>query len=306
MIGVSWGGFAALQMAARHPEQLRGVVPIHASDDRYADDVHYIGGCVSAMDMSQWATSMLAYLNQPPDPLVVGDGWRQAWLERLDGAKPFIEPWLSHQRRDAYWQQGSACEDYGAIRCPVFAVGGWSDGYRDMVFRVLEHVRSPVRGLIGPWGHTSPEDGAPGPAIGFLQECVRFFAASLDGAENGFFDEPRLISYMQEPVAPAGSYAQAAGEVGGRRAVAVAGGRGMDACASEPSRCDQSAAAIKRPGACAVCRPRASTAASGAVTEVPRTSRSTSVPTTERRCAGTASRSPSASSCSGAARPNSS
>ncbi len=211
MIGVSWGGFAALQMAARTVESLRGVVAIHASDDRYADDVHYVGGCVSAMDMSQWATSMLAYLNQPPDPRVVGAGWRQAWLERMDGAKPFIEPWLSHQRRDAYWQQGSACEDYGAIKCPVFAVGGWGDGYRDMVFRVVEHVRSPVRGLIGPWGHTSPEAGAPGPAIGFLQECVRFFAASLDGTKNGFFEEPQLISYMQEPVAPAGSYRQRPG-----------------------------------------------------------------------------------------------
>jgi putative CocE/NonD family hydrolase len=211
MIGVSWGAFAALQMAARNVEQLRGVVAIHGSDDRYADDVHYVGGCVSAMDMSQWATSMLAYLNQPPDPQVVGEGWRQAWLARLGGARPFIEPWLSHQRRDGYWRQGSACEDYGAIRCPVFAVGGWSDGYRDMVFRVVEHVRGPVRGLIGPWGHTSPEQGTPGPAIGFLQECVRFFAASLDGVDNGFFDEPRLISYMQEPVAPAGSYAERSG-----------------------------------------------------------------------------------------------
>ncbi len=211
MIGVSWGGFAALQMAARHPEQLRGVVPIHASDDRYSDDVHYIGGCLSAMDMSQWATSMLAYLNQPPDPAVVGPSWREAWRERLEKARPFIEPWLSHQRRDGYWRQGSACEDYGAIRCPVFAVGGWSDGYRDMVFRVVEHVPGPVRGLIGPWGHTCPETGKPGPAIGFLQECVRFFAASLDGADNGFFDEPRLISYMQEPVAPAGSYAERPG-----------------------------------------------------------------------------------------------
>ena len=211
MIGVSWGGFACLQMAARHPEQLRGIVPIHASDDRYADDVHYIGGCVSAMDMSQWATSMLAYLNQPQDPQVVGDGWRQAWLDRLEGAKAFIEPWLGHQRRDAYWQQGSACEDYGAIRCPVFAVGGWSDGYRDMVFRMVEHVRGPVRGLIGPWGHTSPERGAPGPAIGFLQECVRFFAASLDGVDNGFFEEPQLISYMQEPVAPVGTYPERPG-----------------------------------------------------------------------------------------------
>jgi putative CocE/NonD family hydrolase len=211
MIGISWGGFAALQLAARHPEHLRGVVPIHASDDRYADDVHYIGGCVSAMDMAQWATSMLAYLNQPPDPAVVGSSWRELWLERMRDARAFIEPWLGHQRRDEYWQQGSACEDYSTIQCPVFAVGGWGDGYRDMVLRVVEHVRTPVRGLIGPWSHTDPTSGAPGPAIGFLPECVRFFAASLDGADNGFFDEPRLISYMQDPVAPAGCYPQRAG-----------------------------------------------------------------------------------------------
>jgi putative CocE/NonD family hydrolase len=211
MIGVSWGAFAALQMAARAPEPLRGIVPIHGSDDRYTDDVHYVGGCVSGMDMSQWATSMLAYLNQPPDPLAVGPNWRELWLERLQSATAWIEPWLGHQRRDAYWRQGSACENYGAIRCPIFAVGGWGDGYRDMVFRVIENVSSPVRGLIGPWGHLSPESGRPGPAIGFLQEVVRFFAASLDGAENGFFDEPRLISYLQEPVAPAGSYRERAG-----------------------------------------------------------------------------------------------
>jgi putative CocE/NonD family hydrolase len=206
MIGVSWGGFAALQLAARAPAALRGVVAIHASDDRYSDDVHYIGGCVSAMDMPQWATSMLAYLNQPPDPAVVGDGWRAEWHRRLDGASLFIDPWLRHQRRDGYWRQGSACEHYDAIRCPVFAVGGWSDGYRDMVLRIVERVSAPVRGLIGPWGHTSPEHGAPGPAIGFLQECVRFFDASLDEVANGFFERPRLISYLQEPVAPAGSY----------------------------------------------------------------------------------------------------
>ncbi len=196
MIGVSWGAFAGLQMASRAPEHLRGVVAIHGSDDRYSDDVHYVGGCVSGMDMSQWATSMLAYLNQPPDPLVVGPEWRELWFERLRTATAWIEPWLGHQRRDAYWQQGSACESYSAIRCPIFAVDGWGDGYRDMVFRVLENVETPVRGLIGPWGHLSPEHGRPGPAIGFLQECLRFFAASLDDAENGFFDEPRLISYM--------------------------------------------------------------------------------------------------------------
>jgi putative CocE/NonD family hydrolase len=211
MIGVSWGAFAALQMAARAPAQLKGIVPIHGSDDRYADDVHYVGGCVSAMDMAHWATSMMAYLNQPPDPEVVGAGWREMWHERLENATFLAQPWLTHQRRDDYWRGGSACENYGGIACPVFAVGGWSDGYRDMVLRVLESVSAPVRGLIGPWGHTCPEDGKPGPAIGFLQECVRFFEAALDGVDNGFLEGPRLISYMQEPVAPAGSYRVRAG-----------------------------------------------------------------------------------------------
>jgi uncharacterized protein len=61
MIGISWGGFSALQAAARNPPALRGIVAIHASDDRYADDVHYIGGCVLASDMVHWSACMTAY-----------------------------------------------------------------------------------------------------------------------------------------------------------------------------------------------------------------------------------------------------
>ena len=139
MIGVSWGGFAALQAAARNPPALRGIVPIHASDDRYADDVHYFGGCVLATDMVHWSACMTAFLAQPPDPAVVGDGWRDAWRERVEAMEPWVRTWLAHQRRDDYWRQGSACERHAEIACPVFAVGGWSDGYRDMVLRMVEH-----------------------------------------------------------------------------------------------------------------------------------------------------------------------
>jgi len=202
MTGVSWGGFAALQAAARNPPALKGIAPIHASDDRYADDVHYFGGCVLATDMLHWSTCMAAYVGQPPDPAVAGDDWRERWAERIASMEPWVATWLAHQRRDAYWRQGSACERYAVIACPVFAIGGWSDGYRDMVLRMLEHVRAPVRGLIGPWGHSSPESGSPGPAIGFLQELVRFFDAALKGEENGFFDEPALVSYLQERIGP--------------------------------------------------------------------------------------------------------
>src|SRR3954454_16589204 len=202
MIGVSWGGFAALQAAARRPPALRGVVAIHATDDRYAADGHYIGGCVLASDMVHWSACMAAYVGPPPDPAVVGDGGRDAWRERVERMEPWVATWLAHQRRDDYWRQGSACEHYDRIACPVFAVGGWVDGYRDSVLRLLEHVRAPVRGLIGPWGHTWPERGAPGPAIGFLQECLRFFDAALKGADNGFLDEPALVSWMQERIGP--------------------------------------------------------------------------------------------------------
>ena len=197
MIGVSWGGFAALQAAARNPPALRGIVAIHASDDRYADDVHYIGGCVLASDMVHWSGCMTAYVAQPPDPDVVGEDWRGAWRERIEALEPWVATWLAHQRRDDYWRDGSACERYAEITCPVFAVGGWVDGYRDMVLRVAANIRAPFRGLIGPWGHTWPERGAPGPAIGFLQEVVRFFDCALKGVANGFFDEPRLTTWMR-------------------------------------------------------------------------------------------------------------
>ena len=143
MTGVSWGGFACVQAAARTPPALKAIAPLHFTDDRYADDVHYRGGCVLGLDMLQWAVSMEAYRAQPPDPAIVGEAWRARWRERLDGHEPFIAPWLGHQRRDDYWRVGSACEHYERITCDVFAIGGWVDGYRDAVLRMLEHVPGP-------------------------------------------------------------------------------------------------------------------------------------------------------------------
>ena len=59
MLGISWGGFNGLQVAARRPPALKAVISMCASDDRYADDVHYVGGCVLAVDMLPWAATML-------------------------------------------------------------------------------------------------------------------------------------------------------------------------------------------------------------------------------------------------------
>ena len=140
MIGVSWGGFSALQAAARNPPALRGIVAIHASDDRYADDVHYVGGCVLASDMVHWSACMTAYWASRPIPRSSARAGARRGASGWRRCEPWVATWLAHQRRDEYWRQGSACEHYAEIDCPVFAVGGWVDGYRDSVLRLVENV----------------------------------------------------------------------------------------------------------------------------------------------------------------------
>jgi putative CocE/NonD family hydrolase len=107
MFGISWGGFNSLQVAARRPPALGAIITVCSTDDRYADDVHYMGGCLLGVDMLPWASTMLAFNARPPDPANVGERWREMWLERLAQTPPFVETWLSHQRHDAYWKHGS-------------------------------------------------------------------------------------------------------------------------------------------------------------------------------------------------------
>jgi len=202
MMGISWGGFNALQIAARRPPALKAIVSICSTDDRYADDVHYIGGTLLTAGLG-WAFFFLGTMCLPPDPMLVGDNWRAMWLERLENVPLFLEPWLQHQGRDAYWKHGSVCEDYGAIQCPVFAVGGWTDGYTNAIPRLLESLSVPRKGLIGPWAHAYPHFALPGPQIGFLQEMLRWWDYWLKGIDTGVMDEPMLRAWMTNSVRPA-------------------------------------------------------------------------------------------------------
>ncbi|MBE0527635.1 MAG: CocE/NonD family hydrolase, partial [Thermoleophilia bacterium] len=172
------------------------------TDDRYADDVHYKGGCVLATDLLHWSTCMLQWQCQPPHEAAVGARWRELWEQRLAANRPWIHTWLAHQRRDAYWKHGSVCEDYAAIEIPVYAVGGWTDGYTNSVVRLLEGLPGPRKGLIGPWPHAFPHYATPGPAIGFLQEALRWWDFWLKGVETGVMDEPMLRVWMQDATPP--------------------------------------------------------------------------------------------------------
>ncbi|MDQ0954379.1 putative CocE/NonD family hydrolase [Streptomyces phaeochromogenes] len=205
MMGISWGAFAALQVAARRPASLRAIVISSFTDDRYSDDMHYMGGAMLSDNLAE-AGTMFAYATCPPDPSAVGGRWREMWHERLDAAQPWVLNWLRHQRRDSYWRHASVCEDYAAVRCPVLASSGWADGYSNAVTRLLAHLDVPRKGLIGPWSHKYPHLGEPGPAIGYLQEVVRWWDHWLKGADNGAMDGPMLRAWMQDSVPPSTSY----------------------------------------------------------------------------------------------------
>ena len=201
MIGISWGGFNGLQVAARRPPALKAVVSIASTVDRYADDVHYMGGCL-LNDTLDWGGYFFTCGALPPDPEIVGHNrWKDIWKHRLDNLDCYPMIWMEHQRRDAFWKHGSVCEDYSRIEIPVLNVSGWADGYTAAVFRCVENLPG-AKGIAGPWGHRYPQSGVPGPAIGFLQECDRWFGRWLKGKKTGVENDPPLRLYLQQSESP--------------------------------------------------------------------------------------------------------
>lgn len=210
IIGISWGGFNGLQIAARQPEALKAIVTICSTDDRYADDIHYMGGAM-LVDNIAWSTYMFSLNTTPPDPQLRGEKWLDIWSERLEESGLWLKTWMERQRRDSYYRHGSVCEDYDRIKCAVYAVGGWADGYSNAVFRMMSNLSCPSKALIGPWAHQYPHFAKPGPAIGFLQECLRWWDYWLKGADTGIMDEPKLRCWMQETAPPKPFHEERAG-----------------------------------------------------------------------------------------------
>ncbi len=209
MMGKSWGGFNCLQTAALRPPALKAVISVCSTVDRFADDVHFKGGCLLGENLG-WGAVMLSYSSRPPDPML-RDDWREVWLARLE-AEPFLAPiWAGHQSRDSYWKHGSVCEDYAAIEAAVLSVGGWADNYMNTVAHLVENISAPVQGIVGPWVHQYPHTAVPGPQIGFLQLAVRWWDRWLKGIPNGAEDDPAMRGYMLHSEVPDASAAYRAG-----------------------------------------------------------------------------------------------
>ena len=208
MMGISWGGFNGLQVAALGPEPLKAVITLCSTVDRFADDIHYKGGCLLNENLG-WGATMWSYSSRAPDP-ALRKNWREMWLERLE-AEPFLpDLWLRHQRRDAYWRHGSVIEDYSALKAKVLAVGGWGDAYKNAVPQLVEALPG-AKGIVGPWVHKYPHFAAPEPRIGFLQEALRWWDRWLKGIETGVENDPDYRAYLMDGARPAAWYLERPG-----------------------------------------------------------------------------------------------
>ncbi len=212
MVGISWGGFNSLQVAALNPPELKAIITQCSTDDRYRDDIHFTGGCL-LNDNMDWAAFFWAYAQgRAPDQRLLGDDWQSIWLDRL-AKMPFLaEPWLTQQTRNDYWKHGSVCEDYSNIKIPVYAMGGWADGYRNTVFTLLENLNVPRKGLVGPWAHKYPNIAFPNPKMDYVKESVRWWDRWLKDQQNGIEQEPMLNYFLQDGVEPAVDYEARSGQ----------------------------------------------------------------------------------------------
>lgn len=202
MMGISWGGFNGLQVAALKPPALKAVITLCSTVDRFADDIHTKGGCQLGANFG-WASQMLSYSSRPPDSALVGDKWQDMWRHRLENQPWHWSQWMRHQRRDSYWKHGSVCEDYAAIEAAVLSIGGWHDGYRNTIAHLVDNLEAPVKGIVGPWIHKYPHFAGPQPAIGFLQEAKRWWDRWLKDETTGVEYDPDYRVYVMDALPPA-------------------------------------------------------------------------------------------------------
>ncbi len=204
MWGLSYGGFTSLQVATLRPPHLRAIVPIQATDDRYTDDVHYVGGAMTVSELAQYAVSQVAMNAMPPDPAAWGADWQERWRARLEATPPWLLEWTRQQRDGPYWRRGSVAPDYGRIEAAVLHFAGWMDEYVDAALRMQARCVNAVahRTIVGPWVHGLPDHAYPAPNIDWLSEMIRWFDRWLKGLENGVDAEPALTWFEREFTRP--------------------------------------------------------------------------------------------------------
>ncbi|HYL45484.1 MAG TPA: CocE/NonD family hydrolase [Candidatus Limnocylindrales bacterium] len=197
MMGISWGGFNAIQLARLHPPALKAIIAVCATEELFHDDIHYIDGMMHVDEFEPAMDLELGITRAPDFPTD-----EKSLAPRFDSS-PWFLLYLRQQRDGPFWRRASVAPDrYGEYTVPSFMVGGFLDGYRDSLARFFEKSKAPIKALLGPWNHSFPHDAEPGPAIEWRDEATRWWDFWLKGKQNGIMDEPRFEVYMRRPYPP--------------------------------------------------------------------------------------------------------
>ncbi len=199
MFGLSWTGFNSIQMAMRNPPALKAFIAMMATEYLYQEDVHYIDGIIHT---DSWMMSHDLYNSMPGAPDFILD---EAWLKNRFEREPSVYTYMRQQRDGPFWDRASAKGQYDKIKIPGYHIGGWYDGYRNSLPRMLENVAAPQKAMIGPWDHHSPENAWPPPQIEWRHEAVRWFDHWLKGEDTGILEEPRFAVYVRDYYPPGDS-----------------------------------------------------------------------------------------------------
>jgi putative CocE/NonD family hydrolase len=191
MWGVSWGGFNSLQMAARQPPALKAILAMHATEDLFQDDIHYIDGLFH-YDEYELSMDVANAVTRAPD--FPTD--EKSLAERFD-QPPWSLIYKRHQRDGPFWRRASQGPPYDRLKIPVMLIGGWLDGYRDSVPRLLQHAKVPIKAIVGPWNHDHPDTSEPGPRIDWRREAIRWWDRWLKGRKNRAEEGPKLAAYVR-------------------------------------------------------------------------------------------------------------
>lgn len=201
LMGISYGGFTALQVATLQPPHLTSIIPVDFTDDRYTDDCHYRGGLLRQYyDLAWYGARMIAWNAMPPGPGSTDEAAAsdRIWAQHIAEDEPYLLAWLRHQVDGPYWRQGSVAAIADRIICPTFLIGGWRDGYPNPPLRLFERLAGPRKLIVGPWDHRYPDAAIPGPRIDHLHEVVRWLDHWCHGIDDGLMEEPPIVVYMQE------------------------------------------------------------------------------------------------------------
>jgi len=206
MFGISWGGFNSIHMAMRNPPALKAIIAIDATDDLYQDDVHYIDGI---LHLDSWEMSQDLDNSRPGAPEYKID--EDYFHNRFD-TQPWMMTYKRKQRDGPFWDRTALKARYDSIRVPSFLIGGWYDGYRDSIPRMLQYVKAPTKAIMGPWSHAFPHDAYPKPQIEWRHEAVRWFDYWLKEIDTGILDEPRFAVFVRSRHPPGPVLNEAPGE----------------------------------------------------------------------------------------------